>query len=41
VCQSEKEIRTVHGIGTLILVIMGKYVKFSAIFKYLPSCESV
>jgi hypothetical protein len=39
VCQSEKKIRTVNGIATLILVKMGRCVKFCTFFKYLPDCE--
>jgi hypothetical protein len=38
VWQSEKEIRTVNGIATLILVKMGRCVKFCAFCKYLPGC---
>jgi hypothetical protein len=39
VCQSEKKIRTVNGIAIVILVKMGRYVKFCTFFKYLPHCE--
>jgi hypothetical protein len=41
VCQSEKKIRTVNVIATLILFKIGSYVKFCIFFNYVPDCEIV